>query len=170
MSNSSRPHGLQPSRLLCPWDFPGKSTAVGCHHLLQPQSQFNPGICWFDYISHFFWKWFEWDSCYFQPKISMNISNEVCRYTNLRGWRCPDWRKNRKRSLGRNNKAILKTNKLKSSSFICSWLYLCMEMMIIPYASMGNSSASTYALHLKSTVRIPFLLLKTLIPARRKHP
>ena len=24
-------HGLQPTRLLCPWDFPGKSTGVGCH-------------------------------------------------------------------------------------------------------------------------------------------
>ena len=31
MSNSSRPHGLQPTRLLHPWDFPGKSTGVGCH-------------------------------------------------------------------------------------------------------------------------------------------
>ena len=30
-----RPHGLQPSRLLCPWDFPGKSTGVGCHCLLE---------------------------------------------------------------------------------------------------------------------------------------
>ena len=28
------PHGLQPTRLLCPWDFPGKSTGVGCHCLL----------------------------------------------------------------------------------------------------------------------------------------
>ena len=28
VSNSSRPHGLQPTRLLCPWDFPGKSTGV----------------------------------------------------------------------------------------------------------------------------------------------
>ena len=27
------PHGLQLSRLLCPWDFPGKSTEVGCHCL-----------------------------------------------------------------------------------------------------------------------------------------
>ena len=34
MSDSSRPHGLQPTRLLCPWDFPGKSTGVGCHCLL----------------------------------------------------------------------------------------------------------------------------------------
>ena len=29
------PHGLKPSRLLCPWDSPGKNTGVGCHALLQ---------------------------------------------------------------------------------------------------------------------------------------
>ena len=34
MSDSSQPHGLQPTRLLRPWDFPGKSTGVGCHCLL----------------------------------------------------------------------------------------------------------------------------------------
>ena len=34
MSDSSRPHGLQPTRLLRPWDFPGKSTGVGCHCFL----------------------------------------------------------------------------------------------------------------------------------------
>ena len=28
-------HGLQPIRLLCPWDSPGESTGVGCHALLQ---------------------------------------------------------------------------------------------------------------------------------------
>ena len=33
VSDSSRPHGLQPTRLLRPWDFPGKSTGVGCHCL-----------------------------------------------------------------------------------------------------------------------------------------
>ena len=30
-----RPHGLQPSRILCPQDSPGKNTGVGCHFLLQ---------------------------------------------------------------------------------------------------------------------------------------
>ena len=35
MSNSLGPIGLQPSRLLCPWDFPVKNTEVGCHFLLQ---------------------------------------------------------------------------------------------------------------------------------------
>ena len=35
MSDPRWPHRLQPSRLLHPWDFPGKSTGVGCHCLLQ---------------------------------------------------------------------------------------------------------------------------------------
>ena len=30
-----RPHGLWPTRHLCPWDFPGKNTGVGCHGLPQ---------------------------------------------------------------------------------------------------------------------------------------
>ena len=30
-----RPHGLQPTRLLRPWDSPGKNPGVGCHYLLQ---------------------------------------------------------------------------------------------------------------------------------------
>ena len=38
MSDSLRPHGLQPARLLCPWDSLGKNTGVGCRFLLQ-------GIC-----------------------------------------------------------------------------------------------------------------------------
>ena len=30
-----RPHRWQPTRLLHPWDSPGKNTGVGCHFLLQ---------------------------------------------------------------------------------------------------------------------------------------
>ena len=33
--NSLWPHGLWPTRLFCPWDFPGKNAGVGCHCLLQ---------------------------------------------------------------------------------------------------------------------------------------
>ena len=35
VSDSLRSYGLQPTRLLCPWDSPGKNTGVGCHALLQ---------------------------------------------------------------------------------------------------------------------------------------
>ena len=34
MSDSVQPHRQQPTRLLCPWDSPGKNTGVGCHFLL----------------------------------------------------------------------------------------------------------------------------------------
>ena len=35
ISDSLRPHGLSPARLLCPWDSPGKNIRVGRHALLQ---------------------------------------------------------------------------------------------------------------------------------------
>ena len=35
VSDSSWPHELQLTRPLHPWDFPGKSTGVGCHCLLR---------------------------------------------------------------------------------------------------------------------------------------
>ena len=39
------PHGPKPTRLLCPWDSPGKNTGVVCHALLQgifPTQRSNP--------------------------------------------------------------------------------------------------------------------------------
>ena len=42
VSDFVRPHGLQPTRLLRPWDFPSKSTGVGCHFLLQVTEQEAP--------------------------------------------------------------------------------------------------------------------------------
>ena len=47
VSNSLWPHGLWPTRLLRPWNFPDKSTGVGCHFLLQgifPTQGSNPGL------------------------------------------------------------------------------------------------------------------------------
>ena len=41
------PSGLQPTRLLCPWDSPGKNTGVGYHALLRgifPTQGLNPGL------------------------------------------------------------------------------------------------------------------------------
>ena len=39
------PRGLEPTRLLCPWNLPGKYTGVDCHFLLQvifPTQRSNP--------------------------------------------------------------------------------------------------------------------------------
>ena len=47
MSDSLGPHGLEPTRLLCPWDSPGMNTGVGCHALLQgifPTQGSNPSL------------------------------------------------------------------------------------------------------------------------------
>ena len=35
LSDSLQPYGLQPTRLLCPWDSPGKNTGMGSHALLR---------------------------------------------------------------------------------------------------------------------------------------
>ena len=47
MCDSLRPHGLWRARFLCPWNFLGKNTGVGCHFLLQGILQiqeWNPGL------------------------------------------------------------------------------------------------------------------------------
>ena len=47
MSSSLRPHRLQPLRLLCPWNFPGKNTGMVIHSPLQdifPTQGLNPSL------------------------------------------------------------------------------------------------------------------------------
>ena len=54
VSDPQRPHGLQPSRLLRPWDFPSKSTGVGCHCLLRANVKGNQyWLHWKDWC----WSW-----------------------------------------------------------------------------------------------------------------
>ena len=49
VSHSQWSYGLQPLRLLCPWDSPGKNTGMGCHFLLQEiflTRRSNPSLLW----------------------------------------------------------------------------------------------------------------------------
>ena len=81
MSDSQRTQGLQPTRLLHPWDFPGKSTGVSCHCLLWLFAEYR-GIL-------------NSNSCMkvkeevenvllFQTPISQEVSKtKLCRVTNL---------------------------------------------------------------------------------------
>ena len=65
LSDSERPHGLQPTRLLHPWDFPGKSTGVGCHCLLGgwsytwniPFTNAHPHWLGGEFNRLYFWSW-----------------------------------------------------------------------------------------------------------------
>ena len=53
MSNSLWHHELQPLRLFCAWDFPGKNAGVDCHFLLQgifPTQGWNPCL-----LPHLYW-------------------------------------------------------------------------------------------------------------------
>ena len=46
---------LQPTRLFCPWNSPGKNTGVGCHFLLQgifPTQGSNLSLCIYIYICY----------------------------------------------------------------------------------------------------------------------
>ena len=56
MSDSLQHHGLYPARLLCPWDYPGKNTGVGCHFLLQVIStqESNPHLLQVSFITEWF--------------------------------------------------------------------------------------------------------------------
>ena len=56
VSNSLRPHGLQPSRLLCPWNSPGKNTGVSNHSLCQgifSTQGLNTGLLHSRWILHY---------------------------------------------------------------------------------------------------------------------
>ena len=47
MSDSLQPYELQPTRLFCPWDSPGRNARVGCCALLQgifPTQGLNPHV------------------------------------------------------------------------------------------------------------------------------
>ena len=55
VSVSLLPHGLQPTRFLCPWPSPGKNTGMGSHSLLQgifPAQRSNPGLHCKQILSH----------------------------------------------------------------------------------------------------------------------
>ena len=86
VSDPQRPHGLQPSMLLRPWDFPGKSTGVGCHCLLRcilrpllnlPRVFLNIFLIIFDYQQFHGQLWIERLNCV--PDFIFPTNIHVCR-------------------------------------------------------------------------------------------
>ena len=56
MSKSLQPHGLQPARLLCPWDSPGKNAGRSCHWDIHIGAIFLKGRYHKDFIT----AWQQW--------------------------------------------------------------------------------------------------------------
>ena len=56
LPDSLQPSGLQPARLLCSWDFPGRNPGVGYHFLLQ-------GIFWTQGLNPRLLHLLRWQSC-----------------------------------------------------------------------------------------------------------
>ena len=63
MFDSVQPYRLQPARLLCLWDFPGKNTGVDCHAFLQGillTQGLNPCLLLSRIADGFFTHWATW--------------------------------------------------------------------------------------------------------------
>ena len=70
MSDSLQPCGSQPTRLLCPWDSPGKNTGMGCHALLQ-------GIFWTQGSNPSLLHFLHWQAGILQRCVSFCCATEV---------------------------------------------------------------------------------------------
>ena len=66
-------HGLQPTRLLCPWDFPGKGTGVGWHFLSRGSSRLRGRTQVFCTAGRFFTKWATRDQTWDRPRMLLRI-------------------------------------------------------------------------------------------------
>ena len=81
--------GLEPTRLLCPWNSPGKNTGVGCHSLLQgsfPNHRLNQSLLHCRQILHHL-------SHQKNPKVTFQI--QICFlpfYIFLPLWLYSQWR------------------------------------------------------------------------------
>ena len=81
-ATQSRPHGLQPTRLLHPWDFPGKSPGVGCHGLLRKSpyliqlinSSFSHSLAWL---------------CFLVQHPRVNPGEATATHSSILAWRIP---------------------------------------------------------------------------------
>ena len=76
-----RPHGVQPTRLHCPWYFPDKNIRVGCRFLLQGIFQ-TTDWCWIFWIGRrFHYKWANREAHYLNywaSQLLLDYKLEIC--------------------------------------------------------------------------------------------
>ena len=119
-----RPHGVQPTRLLRPLDFPGKSTGVGCHCLLQNN------IIGLIYLLYFFYYTFR----QIHNNYVMSKLKHVCpsvQFSRVRLFATP-WTAARQASLSINNsRSLLKLISI-GSVMPYNHLILCHPLLLQP--------------------------------------
>ena len=91
-SDSLWPYGLEPTRPLCPWDSPGKSTGVGCHALLQGIYP-TQGSNW-HLLGFLHWQMESWPLCHLGSQVSQAMRIQFCYYwishiIHLQSFACP---------------------------------------------------------------------------------
>ena len=67
-----QPCGLSPASFLCPWDFPGKNTGMGCHFLLQKiflTQGSNPHLL---YCRQILCHWATWEAHHMENSCTIN--------------------------------------------------------------------------------------------------
>ena len=86
-SDSLRTHGLYPTRLLCPWDSPGKNTGVGCHLLFQgifPTQGLNLSLLWLQHCRKILYPPGKSSTKY--KKCKFKLSNSQSVYSRAARW------------------------------------------------------------------------------------
>ena len=118
-SDSLRHHGLWPTRLLCPWDFPDKNTGVGCHFLLQGSSRSRDQSCISCTGRKILYHWAIWQACIFSREKSKCEDPEVRTRLDTfvlvqdKQWKAVWWRQCEQ---GRDESEVKKKTKLENPS------------------------------------------------------
>ena len=79
MSDSLQPIGLQPARLLCLWDSPGKNTGVSCHALLQVYKYVFTSVQSLSHVRLFATHW----TAALQASLSITNSQSLLKLTSM---------------------------------------------------------------------------------------
>jgi len=86
VSDSLQPRGLKPTRLLCPWSFPGKNTGVGCHFLIQgifPIRGSNPHLLSLLHCRQILYHSTTWEAFLLKSSSSDTSEHTLCDYACL---------------------------------------------------------------------------------------
>ena len=89
MSDSLWPHGLQPARLLHPWDFPGKNMGVDCHFLLLENfltQGLNPGLPHYRQTLYYLSHWGSIFTIYFALPSLLHLRPSILELRKFSPW------------------------------------------------------------------------------------